>query len=106
MSQGSSVLKPTAVGTPMPMSSKPIPVDPPPQYTRIAPSPTGGMHLGTLRTAYFNWLAARASKGQFLVRIDDTDAARNQADKGQEFFDTLNYCSVLKVRMFGFLRLF
>ncbi len=62
-----------------------------PQWTRIAPSPTGGMHFGTLRTAYFNWLAARASKGKFLVRIDDTDAARNQSDKGQEFFDTLNF---------------
>lgn len=45
--------------------------------TRIAPSPTGYLHLGTARTAYFNWLAARASGGTFLLRIDDTDAARN-----------------------------
>ncbi len=69
----------------------PIPVDPIPMNTRIAPSPTGGMHFGTLRTAYFNWLAARSSKGRFLVRIDDTDAARNVKDKGQEFFDTLDF---------------
>ena len=41
--------------------------------TRIAPSPTGDMHFGTCRTAYFNWLAARASGGSFLLRIDDTD---------------------------------
>lgn len=48
-----------------------------PFVTRIAPSPTGYFHLGTARTAYFNWLAARASGGRFLLRIDDTDAARN-----------------------------
>jgi len=35
------------------------------------------MHLGTARTAYFNWLAARASGGKFILRIDDTDTARN-----------------------------
>lgn len=45
--------------------------------TRIAPSPTGDFHIGTARTAYFNWLAARASGGRFLLRIDDTDLARN-----------------------------
>lgn len=45
--------------------------------TRIAPSPTGDMHLGTARTAYFNWLAARATGGKFLLRIDDTDQDRN-----------------------------
>lgn len=47
------------------------------EITRIAPSPTGLMHLGTARTAYFNWLAARSSGGRFILRIDDTDAARN-----------------------------
>lgn len=45
--------------------------------TRIAPSPTGLFHMGTARTAYFNWLAARASGGAFILRIDDTDDARN-----------------------------
>lgn len=48
-----------------------------PYITRIAPSPTGFLHLGTARTAYFCWLAARATGGRFLLRIDDTDAARN-----------------------------
>jgi len=48
-----------------------------PLRTRIAPSPTGFMHVGTGRTALHNWLAARATGGQFILRIDDTDAERN-----------------------------
>jgi len=48
-----------------------------PLRTRIAPSPTGYAHVGTMRTALFNWLAARATGGQFILRIDDTDAERN-----------------------------
>ncbi|MSR58465.1 MAG: glutamate--tRNA ligase [Planctomycetaceae bacterium] len=46
--------------------------------TRFAPSPTGYMHIGGMRTALFNWLWARHNKGQFILRIDDTDQARNQ----------------------------
>lgn len=45
--------------------------------TRFAPSPTGFMHIGGMRTALFNWLFARANGGQFLLRIDDTDQSRN-----------------------------
>lgn len=48
-----------------------------PVHCRVAPSPTGHAHLGTVRTALHNYLAARASGGSFLLRIDDTDAARN-----------------------------
>lgn len=48
--------------------------------TRIAPSPTGDMHIGTARTAWFNWLAARASGGKFILRIDDTDKDRNKSE--------------------------
>lgn len=48
--------------------------------TRVAPSPTGDFHIGTARTAYFNWLAARATGGRFELRIDDTDTARNNED--------------------------
>lgn len=51
-----------------------------PLHTRIAPSPTGDMHLGTARTAYFNWLLARSTGGTFMLRIDDTDAARNRQE--------------------------
>src|SRR5258708_14920258 len=46
--------------------------------TRFAPSPTGYMHIGGMRTALFNWLWARHCGGQFILRIDDTDQARNQ----------------------------
>lgn len=59
--------------------------------TRIAPSPTGEMHLGTMRTAYFNWLAARASGGKFLVRIDDTDKERNQKAPAAAFFTAMGW---------------
>lgn len=44
--------------------------------TRIAPSPTGFMHIGTARTALFNWLYARRNNGKFLLRIEDTDRER------------------------------
>ncbi len=47
--------------------------------TRFAPSPTGFLHIGGVRTALFNWLFARKHSGQFILRIDDTDAERNVA---------------------------
>lgn len=45
--------------------------------TRFAPSPTGYLHIGGVRTALFNWLFARRHRGQFILRIDDTDRQRN-----------------------------
>ncbi|MBY6047749.1 glutamate--tRNA ligase [Vannielia litorea] len=45
--------------------------------TRIAPSPTGTMHIGTARTGLFNWIFARKMGGKFLLRIEDTDRARS-----------------------------
>jgi glutamyl-tRNA synthetase len=45
--------------------------------TRFAPSPTGYLHIGGVRTALFNWLHAKGQGGQFILRIDDTDAQRN-----------------------------
>lgn len=48
--------------------------------TRFAPSPTGYLHIGGLRTALFNYLYARANGGKFLLRIEDTDLARNSID--------------------------
>jgi nondiscriminating glutamyl-tRNA synthetase len=59
--------------------------------TRIAPSPTGDMHIGTARTAYFNWLAARASGGKFLLRIDDTDQKRNDEAYVKVILDTMEW---------------
>lgn len=61
------------------------------RHTRIAPSPTGYMHLGTARTAYFNWLAARATGGTFLLRIDDTDADRSDDKYLSSIYDTLSW---------------
>jgi len=59
--------------------------------TRIAPSPTGDMHIGTARTAYFNWLAARASGGTFVLRVDDTDLDRHSEDSVNVIYDTMEW---------------
>ncbi len=47
-----------------------------PVRTRFAPSPTGYLHVGGIRTALFAWLVARQNNGQFILRIEDTDRAR------------------------------
>ena len=48
--------------------------------TRFAPSPTGLLHLGNIRTALINWLYAKNSGGKFILRIDDTDQERSKED--------------------------
>ena len=48
--------------------------------TRFAPSPTGRLHVGNIRTALHNWMLAQKSGGQFILRIDDTDAARSREE--------------------------
>lgn len=55
--------------------------------TRFAPSPTGYLHIGGVRTALFNWLFARQHGGQFLLRIDDTDQQRNVQEALQPILD-------------------
>ena len=55
--------------------------------TRFAPSPTGYLHVGGARTALFNWLFARHHGGTFVLRVEDTDAARNTAAAKQAIFD-------------------
>ena len=57
-----------------------------PVVTRIAPSPTGYMHIGTARTALFNWLYARGRGGKFLLRIEDTDRARSTPEATQAIY--------------------
>ena len=47
---------------------------------RIAPSPTGYFHVGTARTAIYNWLYARHTGGRFLLRIEDTDQERSKKE--------------------------
>ena len=60
---------------------------PPPVVTRIAPSPTGMMHIGTARTGLFNWLFARRHGGTFLLRIEDTDRERSTPEATQAILD-------------------
>ena len=55
--------------------------------TRFAPSPTGYLHIGGVRTALFNWLLARRHGGQFILRIDDTDDSRNRAEAVKPIID-------------------
>jgi len=47
---------------------------------RIAPSPTGNLHIGTARTAVFNWLFARHHRGKFILRVEDTDLERSRPE--------------------------
>ena len=58
---------------------------------RFAPSPTGYLHVGGARTALFNWLYARHTGGKFILRIEDTDAARNTDAAMQAIYDGLRW---------------
>jgi len=58
---------------------------------RMAPSPTGRLHVGSAHTAMFNWLFARHHGGTFILRIEDTDLARNTAESLQSIFDGLRW---------------
>jgi glutamyl-tRNA synthetase len=58
---------------------------------RIAPSPTGNLHIGTARTAVFNWLYARHQGGQFILRIEDTDQERSRPEYTQNILDGLTW---------------
>ncbi|MEO0867244.1 MAG: glutamate--tRNA ligase, partial [Cyanobacteria bacterium J06642_11] len=58
---------------------------------RIAPSPTGNLHIGTARTAVFNWLFARAQGGQFILRVEDTDLERSKPEYTQNIMDGLQW---------------
>lgn len=62
--------------------------------TRFAPSPTGDLHLGGVRTAYHNWLVSRSTGGKFHLRIDDTDKTRNDDSKVQDIFDILYWLKI------------
>ncbi|MGE9266534.1 MAG: glutamate--tRNA ligase [Verrucomicrobiales bacterium] len=59
--------------------------------TRFAPSPTGYLHVGGARTALFNWLFAKKLGGEFVLRVEDTDAARNTEEARQAIFDGLSW---------------
>ncbi|MDR1910354.1 MAG: glutamate--tRNA ligase [Holosporales bacterium] len=62
--------------------------------TRFAPSPTGALHLGSARTALFNWLFARHHHGTFLLRIEDTDRERSTEASIQTIFNALTWLNL------------
>lgn len=61
---------------------------------RFAPSPTGGLHLGGVRTALYNYLFAKNNGGEFIVRIEDTDQSRYVAGAEAYIFDCLKWCGI------------
>ena len=62
--------------------------------TRFAPSPTGYLHIGGLRTALYNYLYARANNGKFLLRIEDTDLKRNSEEATQAIKEAFAWCKL------------
>ncbi len=62
---------------------------------RFAPSPTGYLHLGNTRTALINWLYARAHKGEFILRLDDTDTIRSQQKYADQIQEDLNWLGLV-----------
>ncbi|MGD0833063.1 MAG: glutamate--tRNA ligase [Candidatus Dormibacteria bacterium] len=63
----------------------------PPIRTRFAPSPTGFLHLGNVRTALFAWLAARSTAGTFILRVEDTDQGRYVPESEAAILETLHW---------------
>ena len=62
-----------------------------PVRVRFAPSPTGYLHIGGVRTALFNWLFARHHKGKFILRIEDTDASRSTEESIDEIIASMKW---------------
>ena len=58
---------------------------------RFAPSPTGYLHIGSARTAFFNWLYAKKKSGKFILRIEDTDIERHREDTVETILDSLKW---------------
>ena len=61
---------------------------------RFAPSPTGPLHIGGVRTALFNWLLAKKNKGKFYLRIEDTDKERSKEEFKKQIIDSLNWIGI------------
>jgi glutamyl-tRNA synthetase len=66
----------------------------PPARCRFAPSPTGYLHVGSAQSALFNWLFARHSGAEFLLRIEDTDAERNRPELTTNILDMLRWLEI------------
>ena len=61
---------------------------------RFAPSPTGGLHIGGVRTVLYNYLFAKQKRGDFILRIEDTDQNRYVPGAEQYIFDCLEWCGL------------
>ena len=62
--------------------------------TRFAPSPTGPLHIGGVRTALFNWLFSKNQKGIFHLRIEDTDKERSKKEYQDQIIKSLNWIGI------------
>jgi glutamyl-tRNA synthetase len=62
---------------------------------RFAPSPTGGLHLGGVRTVLYNYLFAKQHKGDFILRVEDTDQGRFVAGAEEYIYETLKWCGLM-----------
>ena len=62
--------------------------------TRFAPSPTGPLHIGGVRTALFNWLFSKNNKGKFYLRIEDTDKERSKEEYKKQIIDSLSWIGI------------
>lgn len=79
----------------LPSNHKKISVHPTtPVRTRFAPSPTGFLHLGSLRTALYNYLLAKSTGGQFLLRLEDTDQKRLIPGAEENIYESLKWCNL------------
>ncbi|MCG2676190.1 glutamate--tRNA ligase family protein, partial [bacterium] len=58
---------------------------------RFAPSPTGRLHIGGVRTALFNWLFAKHHKGRFILRVEDTDRKRSTKESITDILDSMKW---------------
>lgn len=78
------------------LSKKPVQAVHPkvPVRTRFAPSPTGMLHIGSLRTALYNYLLAKNTRGQFLLRLEDTDQNRLIQGAEENIYDSLKWCGI------------
>src|SRR5680860_1592773 len=67
------------------------PVNAPLPRVRFSPAPTGYLHLGSARSALFNWMFARHTGGEFLLRVEDTDLERSRPELIEAILDSLRW---------------
>ncbi|MEC5178796.1 glutamate--tRNA ligase [Arthrobacter sp. CG_A4] len=88
---------PDAVSSPAPSATREVTTEVTagtPVRVRFCPSPTGTPHVGLIRTALFNWAHARHTKGTFVFRIEDTDAARDSEESYQQLLEALKWLGI------------